>query len=107
MLDLASVNYPSRIIAATSSGEFHRIPSCNSSSVNPLSASCASFGVMAGVPSSFLVSSKAYKMAALYSSIVIIIFISFRCLFYDGKDTAFFWKYQTFLSFSYKTLSNN
>ena len=33
--------------------------------------------------------------------IVIIIFISFRCLFYDGKDTAFFWKYQTFLSFSF------
>ena len=46
--------------------------------VNPLSASCASLGVMAGVPSSFLASSKACKMAALYSSIVIIIFMSFR-----------------------------
>ena len=26
--------------------------------------------------------------------------MSFRCLFYDGKGNAFFWKHQTFLSFS-------
>ncbi len=30
--------------------------------------------------------------------------MSFRCLFYDGKGNAFFWKHQTFLSFSFSDI---
>ena len=37
----------------------------------------------------------------IFVPISLIIFMSFRCLFYDGKGNVFFRKYQTFLSFSF------
>ena len=65
------------------------MPSCNSSSVKPSRASCASFGVIAGTIL-ILASGKTHRSSALYSSIVVHVFNVVIFVYFVKQGNVFF-----------------